>query len=140
MKILVPVDGSAFTKRMLAYLAAHQDFMGPQHDYTLLHVVAAVPPRAAAVMDKETLGGYYADEAAKVFKPIKPFFAKQGLKAEFVSKTGHAADIIASLADKGRYDLVVIGSHGHGSLAGLVMGSTSTKVIAQCGVPVLLVR
>jgi len=36
--------------------------------------------------------------------------------------------------------LVVIGSHGHGSLAGLVMGSTSTKVIAQCGVPVLLVR
>jgi nucleotide-binding universal stress UspA family protein len=140
MKILVPADGSAFTKRMLAYLAAHQDFMGPQHQYTVLNVVAAVPPRAAAVMDKETLNGYYADEAAKVFKPIKAFFAKQGLQAEFVFKTGQAAEVISALADKGRYDLLVLGSHGHSSFAGLVMGSTSTKVLAQCGVPVLLIR
>ena len=46
MKILVAVDGSSYTKRMLAYLAAHDEWLGDQHDYTVLHVVMAVPPRA----------------------------------------------------------------------------------------------
>ena len=45
MKILVPVDGSPFTKRMLAYLAAHDEWLGPQHAYTLLHVAPPVPPQ-----------------------------------------------------------------------------------------------
>jgi nucleotide-binding universal stress UspA family protein len=33
-----------------------------------------------------------------------------------------------------------MGSHGHGSLGNLVMGSVATKVMAHTKVPVLLVR
>jgi nucleotide-binding universal stress UspA family protein len=33
-----------------------------------------------------------------------------------------------------------MGSHGHGSLGKLVMGSVTTKVMAHCQTPVLLVR
>jgi nucleotide-binding universal stress UspA family protein len=140
MKILVPVDGSSFTKRMLAYMAAHDDWLGAQHDYTLLNVQPAVPARAAAVIEKATLKGYYEAESEKVFKPIRSFFGKQGIQAQYVAKIGHAADTIAQMADKGRYELVVLGSHGQGSLLNLVMGSVATKVIAHCKVPVLLVR
>jgi nucleotide-binding universal stress UspA family protein len=140
MKILVAADGSPFTKRMLAYLAAHDEWLGSHHEYTVLTVVPAVPPRAAAVVDREVLHTYYADEAAKIFKPIRAFFARQGLKADFVGKSGPAADTIASVADKGKYDLVVMGSHGHGTVGNLVLGSVATKVIARCGTPVLLVR
>src|SRR5436190_2046372 len=43
MKILVAVDGSPYTKRMLAYLAALDDLLGPKHDYTVVHSVLAVP-------------------------------------------------------------------------------------------------
>lgn len=140
MKILVPVDGSSYTKRMLAYLAAHDEWLGDQHDYTVLHVVMAVPPRAAAALDKELLASYYDSEAEKVFKPIRTFLAKQKLRAQFITKVGHAADHIAAVADKGKYHLVMMGSHGHGTLGNLVMGSTVTKVLAHCGTPVLLVR
>jgi nucleotide-binding universal stress UspA family protein len=140
MKILVAVDGSPFTKRMLAYLAAHDEWLGAHHKYTLVTVSPAVPPRAAAVLDKDTLKAYYAEEGEKVFKPIRTFFNKQGLDAEYVSKVGHAADTVASLADKGHYDLLMMGSHGHGTLSKLVMGSVTTKVMAQCGVPVLVIR
>ena len=38
------------------------------------------------------------------------------------------------------YDLVILGSHGHGTLVNLVMGSVATQVLAHCKVPVLLVR
>jgi nucleotide-binding universal stress UspA family protein len=140
MKILAPVDGSPFTKRMLAYLAAHDEWLGAHHQYTVLHVAPAVPPRAAAVLDKTTLKSYYDDESEKVFKPIRSFFAKQGLSASFVAKVGPAADTIASVADKGGYDLVVLGSHGHGTLANLVLGSVATKVLANCRTPALLIR
>ncbi|EHR69432.1 universal stress protein UspA-like protein [Burkholderiales bacterium JOSHI_001] len=140
MKILVAADGSQYTKRMLAYLAAHDEWMGDHHAYTVLTVVPAVPPRAASALDKDTLKSYYGDEADKVFKPIRAFFSKQKINAEYLSKVGPAAEHIAAQADKGGYDLMVMGSHGHGTLGNLVMGSVVTKVMAHSKVPVLIVR
>lgn len=140
MKILVAVDGSPYTKRMLAYLAAHDEWLGEHHEYTVVHSVMAVPPRAASAVDKAVLAAYYEAEAEKVLKPIRQFFAKQDLSATFVTKIGHAADNIAAVAVKGKFDLLVMGTHGHGSLGKLVMGSVTTKVMAHCQTPVLLVR
>lgn len=140
MKILVAVDGSPFTKRMLAYLVAHDEWLGGQHDYTIVTAVPAVPARAASVLDKALLQDHYATEAEKVFKPIRTFFTKQGIAADFVGKIGPAGDMVATLAEKGKYDLLIMGSHGHGSLSNLVMGSVATKVLAGCTTPVLLIR
>jgi nucleotide-binding universal stress UspA family protein len=140
MKILVAVDGSPYTKRMLAYLAAHDEWLGGAHQYTVLHAVPAVPPRAAAVLDKDLLKSYYADEGEKVLKTVRSFFGKQGIQADYINKVGSAADVIAASADKGKFDLLILGSHGHGSIANLVMGSVATKVMANCSTPVLLIR
>jgi nucleotide-binding universal stress UspA family protein len=57
-----------------------------------------------------------------------------------VSKVGHPGELIAKTADSGKFDLVIMGSHGHSALGNLVMGSVATKVMAHCGTPVLLVR
>ncbi len=140
MKILLAVDGSPFTKRMLAYLAAHDEWLGGgRHEYTVLNTVAPVPARAAAVIDRDTLKAYYAETSEAVFKPIRSFFKKQGIEAEYVGKVGHAGEVIAKMADQG-YDLLVMGSHGHGTLGNLVLGSVSNKVLAGCRTPVLLIR
>jgi nucleotide-binding universal stress UspA family protein len=140
MKILVAADGSAFTKRMLAYLAAHDEWLGAHHRYTVIHAVAEVPPRAAAALDKDIVKAYYAEESERVFKPIRTFFAKQGLPADFVTKVGPAADCIVTLASKGKFDLLVMGSHSHGALASVVLGSVTAKVLGRCETPVLIVR
>ena len=68
------------------------------------------------------------------------FFTKQKIDAEFVAKVGPAADTIAALATKGKFDLLMLGSHGHGALGNLVLGSVTTRVMANCGVPVLVIR
>ena len=140
MKILVAVDGSPYTKRMVAYLAAHDEWLGAHHEYTVAHAVPPVPPSAVRVLAKATLKSYYDESAEKVLKPIRSFFDKQGLNAQFVSKVGPAAEMIADLANKGDHDLLMLGSHGHGTLGNLVMGSVATKVLAHCRTPVLLVR
>ena len=140
MNILVAADGSSYTKRMLAYLAAHDEWLGASHQYTVVTVVTALPARAMAVLDKDVVRRYYLDEAEKVFKPIRAFFARQGIAATFISNTGHAAELIAKQAEAGKFDLLLLGSHGHGDLTNLVMGSVATKVLARCKTPVLLVR
>ena len=140
MKILLAVDGSDYTKRMLAYLAAHDEWLGDRHEYTVLNTVTPVPARAASVIDRDTLKSYYADTSEAVFKSIRTFFKKQGIAAEFVGKVGHAPELIAKTADAGKYDLLVMGSHGHGTLGNLVMGSVATQVLANCKLPILMVR
>jgi nucleotide-binding universal stress UspA family protein len=140
MKILVAVDGSRYSKRMLAYLAAHDEWLGAHHAYTVLTVVPQVPARAAAALPKEVLKAHHDEEAERVLRPIRSFFAKQGLAAEFISRAGPPAESIAAQAGKGKFDLLVMGSHGHSSLGNLVLGSVVTNVMAQCSTPVLIVR
>lgn len=140
MKILLLADGSEYTKRMLAYVAAHDEWLGKQHQYTVLHVVPLVPPRASSMLAREVVQSYYRDEAEKVFKPVRSFFKKHALQVEFVAKTGSVADVAAKMADSSGFDLLIMGSHGHGNLGNLILGSVATRVLARSKIPVLLVR
>ncbi len=140
MKILLAVDGSPYTKKMLAYLTTHDELFGPRNEYTLLTVQPPLPPRARAAVGKEVVDSYYAEETQKVIAPITEFLAHHNLAAHTEWKVGNVGETIASFADEGKFDLLVMGSHGHGSIGNLVMGSVATQVLSRCKVPVLLVR
>lgn len=140
MKILLAVDGSAFTKKMLAYLATHDQLLSGNAEFTVLTVHVALPHRARAALGKEIVEGYYADEAEKVIAPVLKFLARHGVEAKRINKVGAAGETIAKVAESGEFDLVVMGSHGHSALGNLVMGSVATQVLAHCKVPVLLIR
>ncbi|RYE59783.1 MAG: universal stress protein [Oxalobacteraceae bacterium] len=139
MKILLAADGSQYTKRMLAYVAAHDEWLGTHHEYVVVTAVPTIPARARSFLDREMINGFYRDEAEKVFKPIRAFFKQHGIVAQFVSKAGPPAEIIAMHATRA-FDLLMMGSHGQGAVVNVVMGSVATKVLASCTVPVLLVR
>ena len=140
MKILLPVDGSPFTKRMLAWLATHEEWLTSPHEYTVLTVVPMIPPHAASMFQADQLKTYYDDTADAIFKPIRKFTAKHDLTTAYVPKVGHAPEVIAKMADKSKFDLIIMGSHGHGNLMNLVTGSVATQVLARSKTPVLLVR
>jgi nucleotide-binding universal stress UspA family protein len=140
MNILLAVDGSTYTKKMLAYLAAHDEMLGSSHTYTAITVQPQLPPRARAALGKEVVDKYHAEEGEKVLSPVVKFMARQGVQLKTMTKVGPAGETIAKVAESGKYDLVVMGTHGHGSLGKLVMGSVSTQVLANCSVPVMLIR
>ena len=50
------------------------------------------------------------------------------------------AEAIISVATTRKCDVIVMGSRGRGTLAGLLLGSTSQKVVAHAPCPVLIVR
>lgn len=53
---------------------------------------------------------------------------------------GSPAESIIEVATTSKSDLIVMGSRGLGRLAGLLLGSTSQKVVAHAPCPVLIVR
>ena len=140
MKILLPIDGSEHTKRMLSYIAAHDDLLGPGHDYTVFTVVPAVPLHVTRFLDRTTIESYYQDQADEVMRPVKRFAEQQGWKISTAHATGPAAEEIAAFAEAQKPDLIVMGTHGHSSLGNVIMGSVATGVLARCKQPVLLVR
>lgn len=140
MKILLAVDGSDYTKKMLAYLTTHNELFTPDNTYTIFTAQPALPPRARAAVGKEIVDKYQSEEAEKVLGPVSKFLTRHGIEAKSQWKVGPAGENIAKMALSGKYDLVVMGSHGHGALGNLVMGSVATQVLAHCTVPVLLVR
>ena len=103
MKILLPVDGSDYSKYAAKYLLTHKEVFGEQVSLTLLHVYPALPGHITAHIDKDALASYHEEQ-------------------------------------KGKFDMVVMGSHGRGAFSGLFLGSVARKVLAACKVPVLLVR
>jgi nucleotide-binding universal stress UspA family protein len=137
MKILLACDGSPYTKRMLAWLAAH-DWLTSAHQFTVAHAATPLPHRAAAAVGPDAVHAYYKDDAETVFRPIREFLDEKHVEAEFVHRVGRAGESIARLAEG--HELVVMGSHGHGAFTGLVLGSVTTEVLARCRVPVLVVR
>jgi nucleotide-binding universal stress UspA family protein len=140
MKILIAADGSIYTERMLAHLEMQDMWLDRAHRYTVLHCVEPLPPRAGAYLEADVRRLYYASECERVFEPIRTFFKHRGFDVNFVSRVGSPAEVIATMADGEKFDLIVMGSHGHGALAGLLMGSVATKVLALSKTPVLLLR
>ena len=140
MKILLAVDGSAYTKKMLAYLTTHLEVFNANNEFTLFTVQMPLPPRARAAAGAEVANSYYAEEAEKVTAPVVKFLKRHDIEPKVVHKIGSPGEQIAKQANAGDYDLVMMGSHGHSALGNLVMGSVATQVLAHCGVPVLLVR
>jgi nucleotide-binding universal stress UspA family protein len=140
MKILLAVDGSAYTKKMLAYLTTHDEMFGSGNDFTLITVQAPLPPRARSAVGAAAVNEYYEEESTKVTAPVIKLLKRQGLDAKALHKVGSPGEQIAKAADGGKFDLLIMGSHGHSALANLVMGSVATQVLAHCGVPVMLVR
>lgn len=54
-------------------------------------------------------------------------------------ESGNAAAIIVGVAKKWRADLIAIGSHGHGKVKGILMGSVSQDVLRDAPCPILIV-
>ncbi len=140
MKILLPVDGSPFTARMLAYVGAHDEMFGKADEFVLVHVRSPVPPRVRRAVGKELVDKLHADETHAATKGVLAYFRQKGWPVRLVTREGVPGDEISAVAASGKFDLVVMGSHGHGAIGALLLGSTAQRVLARCRTPVLLIR
>jgi nucleotide-binding universal stress UspA family protein len=141
MKILIAVDGSAYTHKALNYLIANRAMFVDGHELVVVHVCTGVSGHVARHLSKEVVADYYTEENTKVLDPVKALFAEKGVSNYKVdARHGHAAEEILKSATAAHAELIVLGTHGHGIFGRALMGSVATKVIGETDISVLLVQ
>ena len=140
MKILLPADGSAFTKKALAFLVTHENLCGQEDELVVINVQPTIPHRVQRMVGATTVREYHNDEATKVLKPIERFLAKHKLNFRASWVTGLPANEILKFATKEKAHMILMGTHGHGLIGRAVMGSVAQRVLGEASIPVLLVK
>ena len=140
MKILLAADGSAFTKKALAFLVTHAALAGPDGELVVLNVQPPVPPRVKTMVGAGAVADYHRQEADKVIEPIRAFLANHGIPFRCSTVVGPPADEIVRHAQSEKAQMIVMGTRGYGLVGRFFMGSVAQQVVAQADVPVLLVK
>ena len=140
MKIVFAADGSSYTKKALGFLVAHKSIAGPEDEVFVLNVQATIPARVKRMLGSADVLAYQREEADKVLEPIKRFLDRHGLKHRSAWVAGNPAEEIVRATQREGAHMLVMGTHGHGLLGRALMGSIAQRVIADCDIPVLLVK
>jgi nucleotide-binding universal stress UspA family protein len=141
MKILLAADGSEYTKRAAKHLAGHLKWFSQLPEVHLFHVHAPLPyGGAAAVVGKSAVAKYQKEDSEKALAVAEKVLDKAGIAYQAHWRVGQVVDELAAFVKANDIDLIVMGSHGHGVIANLTLGSVATKVLAGTKVPVLIVR
>ncbi len=139
-RILVALDFSATSRRALDQAAEIAlRFDASLH---LLHVCAR-PVLLAAAMGGQ--GMRAAERSLELGVNAEAQLAEiarrmRGLRVSTEVRFGHPASLIVETATAQDADLIVMGTHGHGALRGIVLGSVAERVVKSAPCPVLTVR
>ena len=141
MKILLPVDGSECSMRAVDHLLTHISWFRDVPEIHLLHVHPPIPiGRVQAHIGKETLHEYYREDSQVYLTPVQ---ARLDAAERFHTThihVGQPAEVISKMAGDLQCDLIIMGAHGRGALANMVMGSVASRVLHLASCPVLLVK
>ena len=140
MKILLPIDGSEYSKNAIDFVASRTTVLGNNPTIELLNIQVPLPARASRLVGREALDRYYEEEADKVFTSARKVLKRDNITVTEAYRIGAPDERIAQEADKLPADLIVMGSRGLTALKGLIMGSVTTGVLARTKCPVLLLR
>lgn len=119
-RFVIAFDGSATTRRCVEMVCASPLLNGLE-----CHVVTAGTLSPAIAEQREWARGEL--EAA-------------GFAPQLHAAAGDAEDVIADHVSALQADLLVAGAYGHSRIRRLILGSTTTQLLQQCRVPVLLLR
>ncbi|MBX3651672.1 MAG: universal stress protein [Burkholderiales bacterium] len=140
-KILVAVDGSENSGRVIDFLVGKSGWRKDQIEVQLLNVqmpIAGV--NVKMFISSDSLNEYYRDEGTAALKQAREKLDAAGLPYAHHIGVGDPAEVIVGYAKSKGCDQILMGSRGLGSVSGLVLGSVATKVLHLADIPVTLVR
>jgi nucleotide-binding universal stress UspA family protein len=129
LHVLSEFSGEEFVTNMISsdtlaeikqrhYSEAKNQLIGKQRDKTAI---------------REILRAFYAESVTSGEIP-------EEVADEVLIRSGLPAEVIMQTAQDLKCDLIVMGNHGQGLLADVLIGSTAKRVVKHSSIPVLLVR
>ena len=136
-KILVPTDGSEYTKAAVRKAMELAKLSGGKVTalYVLDQTILTNMPMDTAVMNVYNTLEKEGKEAGDF---VRDLGASEGVEVEVVIKEGTPVKVI--LDESANYDIIVMGTLGRTGMSKLLMGSVAERVVRASQCPVLVVR
>jgi len=148
-KILVPYDGSSFSRKALSEaLQLAKFFNSKVHVLSVIEVASDIPSGVLSEVINKKLGKLKREiNLPKKFSNPKKLqrqideCAKFGVDVQVELLIGNVADSILKFANQNKFDLITIGSRGLRGLKKITaLGSVSRRVSEEAKCPVLIIR
>lgn len=139
--ILAAIDFSPVSRRVVA--AAAWLAKADRAAVVLVHVIPTPPVIANDLVPLAGPAFVITDDMLKAgarhLRRLARTLEARGVKTDVVCVTGHPAISVLAEARKRHASCLVLGSHGHGAIYDLVIGSTASGVLKRASCPVLVV-
>lgn len=140
LKILVPVDGSVQAERAVAHAISLCRSAG-QGQIELLNVQISIDSgHVRLFVSDNDVTAYHRSEGENALAGARRLLDEAGLPYAHHVVVGHVADTIVRFAQERQVDQIVMGSHGHGVMLDLLLGSVARDVVKAAQLPVTLVK
>ncbi len=109
---------------------------GIEAKYTLIHVVETVGAMLYGknIEDHETLVD------AKLLNQYKEMLSEKGFKVKTKLGFGKPNKVIPEIINNGKFDVLVMGTHGHTGFKDLIFGTTVDKLRHKISIPLFIVK
>ncbi len=138
--VLAPIDFSSISERVLD--EAIEIARGIGGRLVLLNVVVAPAIVVSKFAQPPGVAGFSLQaekDAGERLLVLQRQLRDQGVTAHAVHQVGLPGECILEQAERLVADYIVMGSHGHGALYDLIVGSTTKRVLKQARCPVVIV-
>jgi nucleotide-binding universal stress UspA family protein len=132
--ILLTLDASPTDRAIIEHVKALAGLMHSR--VILLHVATGVP----AQWSGPDAGGEEIEKSRVYLESVRSEFETVGVPAQAELAFGVPVKEIVKWVEERGCDLLAMGTHGHGVLADLFLGTTAIRVQHSISVPVLLLR
>ena len=141
MRILVPVDGSDSALRAVHYAISLREKFREPVQFDLINVQRRIASgNVRMFVSEEEINRFYQEEGESALRGAHAAFESSAAPCAVHIAVGDEPESIARYAAEHGCDLVVMGTRGMGTIANMLLGSVSARVIHLSPVPVLLVK
>jgi nucleotide-binding universal stress UspA family protein len=141
LTILALVDGSKSSSRAVRYVIRMSAACKETPDIHLLNVQMPVAPGIVARhVRRSDLDAYYHDEGMAALAPARKLLDKAGVPHAVHIGVGEVGETVAKYVKKLSAQQVAMGTRGLGPVAGMLLGSVTTKIVHAVSVPIVLVK
>ncbi len=136
-RVLFPTDFSPHAER-LAKCLPELKHLGAS-EIVLLNVIEAGPPIGFASAYLERIIAWKKDSDSRL-RALRTATERSGIRVHIRVELGIPHEDILRVAEEELVDLIVMGTHGHGFVQGVTVGSVTHKVVQHSRVPTLVLK
>ncbi len=136
-RILVPMDGSKYSFKALDMAITLAKQFGAS--IVGLCAIPLEPPMFIPGMTSH-FKGKITDGAKKFLEEAKKISEQNQVEFKYYIAYESPTGYVAEFANNREFDLIVVGSHGHGTVRELLLGSVAHSTIHRANIPVLVVK